>query len=83
MTRQELIEKIKLLKIPESIYSIDGKLIASGMILEKYLDNRWKVYHTDDHGVHTDEQVFYSEMRANDYLYELLQKWNYYFGNWK
>lgn len=73
MKKNEFIKKTKQLNIPDALISIDGRLIASGMIMTRYLDEFWIVYHQDDHGQHDYEERFRSEESAYDYLYELLE----------
>jgi hypothetical protein len=79
MKKEDLLTKAKELKIPESLYSIDGKRIAAGLIMEKYNEREWIVYHFDDHGRHENEDRFLYEEQAYDYLFELMKKLAIYF----
>ena len=71
MTKEELRLKLKELKLPDGIYSLEGKLVPAGIIYDDTQKNKWRVFNFDERGNYHGDQTFFSEEKACDYFMEL------------
>ena len=73
MDKTELKEKLDLLGINEKFYSLSGTLLPDRVILYNSYE-KWLVFYLDERGNRNDEQTFYSENEACQYIYNKFKR---------
>jgi hypothetical protein len=72
MTKEELIQKLDILKVSRDSYSLYGELNPGAIVLyENY--NKWEVFLFDERGNREQERIFWSEEESLVYIYELIK----------
>ena len=72
MNLQDLVEKLKINNIPESLYSIEQGLKPNSYILSKNYST-WEYFYLDEKGDRIDKRTFNDEGKACDYFWNKIK----------
>lgn len=72
MNKSELATRLKVEKVPETLYCLEGGLPNDRVCLEKNSIG-WQVYYSE-RGQKYDERLFFTEEEACNYLYMWVKK---------
>lgn len=73
MNRKELKHKLDKLDIYPEFYSLEGNILPDRIVLYHNY-NKWEVFYFDERGNRDNENVFFSETDACNYIYEYFKR---------
>jgi hypothetical protein len=73
MNRDELKYMLEDLDVPTNAYSLEGSLLPDCIILHNNYA-KWEVFYFDERGNRNNEEIFFSENDACNYIYEYFKK---------
>ena len=71
LNRENLAKKLRIARVPDHMYNLNGKGQTDERFCLKKLDNQWQVYYSE-RGVKTTNKIFDSEKDACQYIYDQL-----------